>query len=205
MPEKYGSLSRTYRTLFDALMGAYEYTDNEAFKMSNSILTMIHVFISNIFMLNYLVAILATVYEIMKDEGEFSYKSNKYEFIEKYSIAMLDPWGYSEIIIHPPPLNVFTLAIIPCIIKKSLMKKAADVFSKLIFWVENFFYILTFVSYELLLCPIIYCKIFYNIFNLSTFKWFFPNFFFWFFAGFFLLLFAVGKDLFFYLKILCDY
>jgi hypothetical protein len=137
--------------------------------MSNSLLTMLHVFISNIFLLNYLVAILATVYEIMKDEGEFSYKANKYEFIEKYSIAMLDPNGYSEIIIHPPPLNVFTLPIIPCIIKKSLMKKASEVFSKFIFWVENVFYIIGFLGYELLLCPYIYFKILLNILNLSTF------------------------------------
>lgn len=205
MPEQYNSLSHTYRTLFDALIGAYVYTDNEAFLMSNSLLTMIHVFISNIFLLNYLVAILATVYEIMKDEGEFSYKSNKYEFIEKYSIAMLDPWGYSEIIIHPPPFNVFTLAIVPCIIKKSLMKKAAEVFSKFMFWVENIFYILGFLGYELILVPYLYFKILINILHLSTIKqvWLFVPL--WLFGGIFLLLFSVGKDLFFFIKILCDY
>jgi hypothetical protein len=49
------------------MIGAYSYTPAENYLMSNSILTMIHVFISNIFLLNYLVAILATVYEIMKD------------------------------------------------------------------------------------------------------------------------------------------
>lgn len=166
---------------------------------------MIHVFISNIFMLNYLVAILATVYEIMKDEGEFAFKANKYQFIEKYSIAMLDPHGYSEIIIHPPPLNVFTMFILPCIIKKSLMKRAAEVFSKFIFWVENFLYIIAFIVYEIFLCPLIYFKIMGNIFKLSGCRHFFGNFFFWFFCGFFVLLFYVAKDLFFYIKILCDY
>lgn len=158
MPEQYGELSRSYRTLFDALIGAYVYTASPNYLMSNSILTMVHVFISNIFMLNYLVAILSTVYEIMRDEGEFSFKANKYQFIEKYSIAMLDPNGYSELIIHPPPLNVFTIVILPCIIKKSLMKRASDVFSKFIFWMENFFYIIAFLIYELLLCPLIFAK-----------------------------------------------
>lgn len=67
MPVKYGSLSMSFRTLFDALIGAYTYSDRSNYLLSNSILTMIHVFISNIFMLNYLVAILATVYEEMKD------------------------------------------------------------------------------------------------------------------------------------------
>jgi len=51
---------------------------------------MLHVFISNIFLLNYLVAIISTVYTNMIDIGEFKYKRNKYEFIEKYSIAQLD-------------------------------------------------------------------------------------------------------------------
>lgn len=156
-------------------------------------------------MLNYLVAILATVYEVMKDEGEFSFKANKYQFIEKYSIAMLDPNGYSELIIHPPPLNVFTLFIVPFIIKKSLMKKAADTFSKLIFWTENFFYIISFLVYELVLCPLIYFKIMGNIFKLSGCRYFFSNFLFWLFCGFFVLLYYVAKDLFFYFKILCDY
>jgi hypothetical protein len=43
-----------------------------------------HIVISNIFLLNFLVAILSTVYEKMVDEGEFEYKKCKYEFIEKY-------------------------------------------------------------------------------------------------------------------------
>jgi len=78
LPEFYGSLSLSYRTLFNCIIGSYEYTEDWNYIMSNSILTMIHVFIANIFMLNYLVAILSTVYEIMQDEGEFSFKSNKY-------------------------------------------------------------------------------------------------------------------------------
>lgn len=163
MPDRYPSISISYRNLFDSLVGSYSYITPENplynnYVMSNSILTMIHVFIANVFMLNYLVAILSTVYEIMQDEGEFSYKSNKYQFIEKYSIAMLDPHGYSELIIHPPPLNVFTIFILPCIIKKSLMKRAADVFSKFIFWSENLLYLGSFLAYELVLCPFIYFK-----------------------------------------------
>ena len=126
MPEAYGSISLSLRTLYDALMGTYTYVDavdgmdvdvGDAYKLSNSILTMVHVFISNIFLLNFLVAILSTVYEIMQEHGEFAFKCNKYEFIEKYSIAMLDPNGYSELVIHPPPINVFSFFILPCVVK----------------------------------------------------------------------------------------
>jgi hypothetical protein len=166
---------------------------------------MIHVFLGNIFLLNYLVAILSTVYEIMKDQGEFSYKSNKYQFIEKYSIAMLDPNGYSELVIHPPPINVFVIFILPCIFRKSWMKKGAECFSKFIFWLENVAYIFSFLIYELMLCPVIYLKIFLNIIILAGWLKVIPLLFFWMFVGPFVLLFAICKDLFFYIKILCDY
>ena len=205
MPNNYGELSLSIRTLFDAFMGAYAYSDDPSFKMSNSILTMVHVFISNIFLLNYLVAILSTVYEIMQEEGEFAFKSNKYQFIEKYSLAILDKHGYSELILHPPPINVFTLFIWPCVIKGSAMMKAADCFGKFIFWVENTFYIWWQLAYELILCPYIYMKVFINIGYLSTCSKLVPLILFWFACGPFILLFSVFKDLFYYIKILCDY
>ena len=89
-PERYGTISLSLRHLYDAMLGAYEYTEDEDYSVSNGVLTMIHVFLSNVFLLNFLVAILSTVYEIMQDHGEFSFKKNKYEFIEKYSVAMMD-------------------------------------------------------------------------------------------------------------------
>jgi hypothetical protein len=90
MPEKYETISLSLRCLYDAMLGSYEYTDDGDYSASNSALTMIHVFLSNIFLLNFLVAILSTVYEIMQEHGEFAFKKNKYEFIEKYSVAMMD-------------------------------------------------------------------------------------------------------------------
>lgn len=118
---------------------------------------------------------------------------------------MLDPNGYSEIVIHPPPINVFTLFILPCIIRKSLMKKAAECFSKFMFWVENSAYILAFLIYELFLCPIVYFKIFLGLFFMAGLLKFIPFSLFWLFAGPFILIAFVAKDLFFYIKILCDY
>ena len=118
---------------------------------------------------------------------------------------MLDPNGYSELVIHPPPINVLTLFIMPCIIRKSLMKKAAECFSKFIFWVENTAYIFSFLIYEIVLCPVIYFKIMMSIFFMAGLMKFIPFTLFWMFVGPFVLLFSVGKDLFFYIKILCDY
>ena len=68
-PEKdsYGDMTSSLRSLFDAFLGNYDYTQDSAFELSYSLLMMTHVFISNIFLLNFLVAILSTVYEIMID------------------------------------------------------------------------------------------------------------------------------------------
>lgn len=81
--------------------------------MSFSILMMSHVFVSNIFLMNYLIAILSTVYTLMMDVGEFEYKSDRYQYIEKYSIPMLDQNNYKELVVHPAPMNFFSLFVIP--------------------------------------------------------------------------------------------
>ena len=47
----------------------------------------IHIFFSNVFLLNYLVAILGSVYSDMVEVGEFAYSCNRYMFIERYHIA----------------------------------------------------------------------------------------------------------------------
>lgn len=48
----------------------------------------LHIFISNIFLLNYLIAILATVFEEMNEVGSFSHKSYMYQYIERYTKGM---------------------------------------------------------------------------------------------------------------------
>jgi len=85
------------------------------------------------------------------------------------------------------------------------MKRAAEIFSKFIFWCENFLYLKFFLAYELLLCPFILLKVSYNIMRGSTFINFFPMFFFWIIVGPLFLIFAVLKDLFYLMKILCEY
>lgn len=74
----YGGMVISLRTLFDAMLGNYTLVDLGNYNTSHSILLIVHLIASNIFLLNYLIAILATVYEIMMEIGDFSYKSNKY-------------------------------------------------------------------------------------------------------------------------------
>lgn len=141
----------------------------------------------------------------MEERGEFSYQCNQYSFIEKYNLAMRDEWGYHELVVHAPPINLFTIFLIPCILKRNLMKRAAEIFSKFIFWFENTFYILALLVQELLFVPLIYIKVMFNIIRLASFL----NMIFlivsWTFLGLFFLLLGVSKDMFYFIKILCDY
>ena len=61
------------RIMFDAMMGNNPYDTEESYKYYYWIFLCLHIYISNIFLLNYLVAILSTVYEIMLDAGEFAF------------------------------------------------------------------------------------------------------------------------------------
>lgn len=193
------------RSMFDAMMGNYTFEVPENYIVSFSILMCVHVFCAAIFLLNYLIAILATVYEMMHDYGEFSFKSNQYMFIEKYSIAMDDKTGYSQLVIYPPPLNIFCIFIAPFILSKNNMLKIADGYQRFIYWVENFFFSIAFLSYEFFFLPWIYLKIFYNIFRLANWGNVMQIFFMWLVCGPIYLLTKITMDYVYFIKILCDY
>lgn len=74
----------TVRTLFDTMLGNYGYSVLGEDEDMHSIVLILHIFISNIFLLNYLIAILSTVYEEMADLGDFAFKSSKYQYIERF-------------------------------------------------------------------------------------------------------------------------
>lgn len=65
--------------MFDSMMGMFQYDGTEAsYQKFHTVFLWVHIYIANIFLLNYLVAILSTVYEEMLDEGTFAYKRKKY-------------------------------------------------------------------------------------------------------------------------------
>lgn len=82
--------------MFDGMMGGYSFGSiTPQYQTIHEIFTMVHIFISNIFLLNYLVAILGSVYEEGVEIGDFLFKSNKYQYLERYYIALKDQWGYT--------------------------------------------------------------------------------------------------------------
>jgi hypothetical protein len=68
--------------------GGLFFGDQSSFKIENDVWMLFHMLVSHVFLLNYLIAILATVYENMLEKGDFAYKSNKYMYIERFYIPM---------------------------------------------------------------------------------------------------------------------
>jgi hypothetical protein len=70
--------------------------------------------------------------------------------------------------IHSPPLNLFSLFMLPALlvpdgVTPNLIGKMTKKFSYLNFWVENIFIIIVFIAYELCLLPFAYLLTFYNL------------------------------------------
>ena len=164
-----------------------------------------HVLFANVIVLNYLIAILGTTYEEMLEKTDFMFKSNRYRMIEKYSIAMNEKHGYGQFMLHPPMMNYLVLTIVPFIFCKKLMPKVSDVFSKIIFWIENLVYVIILLIGEIFLIPLIYLKHFLNILKAATILNAILLMTVWSIIGIFFLVYALFKDLHFYFKILCDY
>lgn len=158
--------------MFDIMMGAFSYdigTNSKIFIEGHRWYMYFHVYIANIFMLNYLVAILATVYEEMLEEGEFIYMCKKYFYIERYMIAFQDDGGYTELIVHAPPVNFNLIFLMPAICNfnnREMMKKWAFNYSIINFWAENVYFILVHFIKELLLVPVNYLRTACNILKL---------------------------------------
>ena len=166
---------------------------------------MFNILFANVFLLNYLVAILSTVYEDMMEMGDFAFKSNKYKYIERYNIAFKDQWGYSELIIHAPPINLTTLLLLPSVFNQNLMQSSSAVFSKANFWFENIFYILFEFLRELALVPFIFLRVLFSIITLAELVDALYLVVIWVTVGPFYLLWSVFEDIYYFLKILCDY
>ena len=159
----YDSLFTTLRAMIDYFLANYHDKDMGNFNTSHSVLVIIHVVISNMFLLNFLVAILTTVYEIMHRNGDFYAIEYQYLFITKYMKAMEEDNGYDKLILYPPPLNFFLIPLIVVTPSRRLTKKVSRFISQVIFWFENIFLILFFFFYMVCHTPMILIKITYQI------------------------------------------
>ena len=133
------------------------------------------------------------------------YKVLLYQYCERYLIAFGN-LSYGELIKHPAPVCLlnFPLVLISLLpVGPKFLENMGDLFSKFMFWLDNIFWILVFLSYSLLLVPFVYLCNFYNILWATSgpFK---PMFYmlFWLLIGLPLSLFIVLRDVWLLIKLL---
>ena len=131
-------------------------------ELSFSVLQIIFVFFGNILLMNYLIAILSTTYDNMKQTGIFKYKVNLYQYCERFMIAFEDE-SYGEMVLHPPPISYLSTIMIPFVFSSTLMKYVTMAFSYSMHWIENTFFIIGFFLFEIIIAPLAYLKVWFNI------------------------------------------
>ena len=89
-----------------------------------SIFIIIFLLITNVFLLNYLVAIIDSIYQYMQKGGEFYAK--KYRFYYYTYIKQQIDLSYEDLdnfVLHPPPFNVISVIMLLFIPFKDARKR----------------------------------------------------------------------------------
>lgn len=156
-------MAPSLKTMYNAAMGVYDYNGMGTLEFQFSVLQIIHIFLSNILLLNFLIAILSFTYDKMQMISIFKYKVNVYQYSERYLAAFTDE-EYSEIALHPPPVSLLSaLLVVLLVLFRPWAKHINKYFSYLIFWLENLILGLIFFIYEILISPIVYGRILLNL------------------------------------------
>eukprot|EP01022_Parablepharisma_sp_SALTPOND_P028745 TRINITY_DN71617_c1_g1_i1.p1 TRINITY_DN71617_c1_g1~~TRINITY_DN71617_c1_g1_i1.p1 ORF type:complete len:856 (+),score=72.73 TRINITY_DN71617_c1_g1_i1:1335-3902(+) len=165
-PDEYGDFALSLRSVFDSMFGNWSYDNFSDHAVSYSIFTSLHIIISAILLLNYLIAILSSTYEEVKDKGEFHYKARLLVYFLRY-LKPLEQMPLGIIALYPAPFSSLTVLAIP-FLGTSWDGKATEFVSHIIFWLENLFLLACYAIYLAILIPILYIKILVNIFVAPT-------------------------------------
>ena len=107
----YKDLYTTVFVLFDALLGSYGNIGiGSSLYSLHIVCTILYVYMSNVLLLNYLIAIMSTTYAVMMEEGIFMFKVNLYNYCERYLIAFGNE-SYCELALHTAPINVLAIPV----------------------------------------------------------------------------------------------
>ena len=114
---------------------------------------------SNVLLLNYLIAIMSTTYAVMMEEGIFMFKVNLYYYCERYLIAFGNE-SYCELALHTAPINVLAIPVqlLAFMLPSRFMAIVCKYFSYLMYWLENFLFLALFFIGECFLLMPVYVK-----------------------------------------------
>ena len=161
-PSQYATFFLSFRSLMGAMLDYTDFDDLGSRELSFSILIHIHIFIAGVLLMNFLIAIITTVFEDIRQTGDFSYQSNVYQYSDKYIQPILDR-NFTELACHPAPMSLIGYGLIPFICSPTTARKVGQWLGLIVFWLENIAIILAFFIYLLILMPFIYIRMFLNI------------------------------------------
>lgn len=119
-------------------------------------------------------------------------------------MALEEGNGYEELVLYPPPFNYIIVPLLFISPSPETMKKYAFIFSQCYFWFENFFLVIGYFVYFILLSPIIFVKLgFYIGLKIDGVKNKIIALVGWIFLGFFYLLYNNLVDICILVNILC--
>lgn len=156
----YKDLYTTVFVLFDALLGSYGNIGiGSTLYQLHIVCTILYVYVSNVLLLNYLIAIMSTTYSIMIEEGIFMFKVNLYNYCERYLIAFGNQ-SYCELALHTAPINVLAVPVqlLAFMSPPWLMATVCKYFSYFMYWLENFLFLMMFFIGECFLLLPVYVK-----------------------------------------------
>lgn len=201
----YEDVWSSFKILWNAMLGTYlNQGINIELYWIHVAFTHFYVYMSNILLLNYLIAIMSTTYESLLESGSFMFKVNLYNYCERYLIAFRND-AYGELAIHTAPINILTVLvqIAALLLPEKFMRMFCKYFSFGMYWLENIIFIICFIVFELLLVLPVYIKniplvgwasmgLFTKAFNAAI----------WVFAGIPITLYIVASDVYNYVNIL---
>ena len=205
-PSLYGNFTLSLRSMFDGLMGSYTYKGFGEKEMQHMLMMWGHIIMSNILLLNYLIALLSQSYVEMLESGQFLVNVYLYQYCERYVVGLASQ-EYGQLVIHPAPVVVlnfpiFILTIIPGI-PDWVLVNVSHSFALFMFWLENIAWIALFLVYEVVLIPLVYLK---NICVVAISSYGvlkkIGGVFAWLFSGPFFILFWILRDITYFVRIL---
>ena len=150
--------------LYDATVGTFYHPDNLGdYDLVHRFLLAVHVLASNILLLNYLVAILSTVYNLLNKEEDirlFACRSYIHYYSKRLSNAMIDK-KYGDFILIMPPFNILLFLTTLFLPWPNLFDSVINGARLIYFTIVSFIASVILGCYLILISPVVYIKVFF--------------------------------------------
>lgn len=176
--DDYHNYGNSIATLFSAFYGEFGFYDypNRTQYVTERVFLIIHVCVSMILLVNFLIAQLNSIFAEYKAEGVTNQMFSKLNYSRKYITAFDRRYKFGYFLSTPPPLNLLNVAFIPFAVF-NYDPKAVNVFWDCVnFFIDFCFRYAIFFGHEVAFCFILYIKQIHRILVALKYGWFWKTF-----------------------------